>query len=97
MAFRVCLRDFQGLRGNICSYHRAVAAFPGDGDGNGPATGAQIKDFNVLFFHDALQRGLHEQFRFGPGNQHVFIDHELQRPELLFTRDMGKGRAPGPA
>ena len=74
-----------------------VRALAGDGHGNRAAAGAEIKDFGPVLIGDSFQGGLHEQFRFRPGDQGMAVHPECHGTEFLLPGQVSDGVPGAPA
>src|SRR5699024_1584453 len=75
VAAHVVARDFEGAFRNVGGDDGDVlifGGFAGDGDGNGAAARAKI-EHRIALLHggDGL---LHQNFRFGTGDEHALVD-----------------------
>ena len=95
----ILLRHGQGLGGTLDGMHLGVRSLQRQGDGDDAAAGAQFqqgqRDGAPLLAQqrELLQRGFHQGFGVGPGNEHGGRDGKGAAVELLLAQQIGQGFA----
>jgi len=100
VAAGVLTGDLERLFAQVRGSDPPMGPFAGHCQGDGAGAGAKVQDPEFALggrscknFVACLQRQLHQQFGLRAGHQGCGGDLQLQRPELLFARDIGQGFA----